>query len=138
MSDNTKAKKLADEHWEWLERLLEYVYKSAFEHGYKHALEDIRARGGRASQKREPKPTASEGEPSREENYGRWRAIEIREPYLRVSQNDRGGEKKMGRWRKLRPRTGDLENDLERVKEFITHKVRLHKGEWYILEEDTK
>lgn len=30
------SKKLAEEHWEWLERLLHRVYVDAFEHGYKH------------------------------------------------------------------------------------------------------
>jgi len=35
-----QSKKLADEHWEWLSKLLEYVYKTAFIHGYKHGQED--------------------------------------------------------------------------------------------------
>lgn len=30
------SKKLADEHWAWLQVLLEKVYKDAFIHGYKH------------------------------------------------------------------------------------------------------
>ncbi len=30
--------KLAEEHWAWLVRLLELVYKDAFIHGYKHGL----------------------------------------------------------------------------------------------------
>ena len=32
------AEELADEHWEWLEELLEYLYKSAFIHGFKHGV----------------------------------------------------------------------------------------------------
>ena len=32
---------LAEEHWEWLQRLLERVYKDAFIHGYKHGREDL-------------------------------------------------------------------------------------------------
>ena len=31
-----KAIVLANEHWAWLETLLEKVYKDAFAHGYKH------------------------------------------------------------------------------------------------------
>ena len=34
------SERLADEHWAWLMKLLEYVYKSAFIHGYKHGKED--------------------------------------------------------------------------------------------------
>ncbi len=31
--------KLAEEHWKWLEGMLGYLYKTAFIHGYIHALE---------------------------------------------------------------------------------------------------
>jgi len=34
-----EATSLADEHWDWLGKLLEYLYKSAFIHGYKHGTE---------------------------------------------------------------------------------------------------
>jgi hypothetical protein len=34
------SKKLADEHWAWLESLLRKVYTDAFVHGYKHGKED--------------------------------------------------------------------------------------------------
>ncbi len=34
------AKKLADEHWAWVVRWLEMVYKDAFAHGYKHGQQD--------------------------------------------------------------------------------------------------
>lgn len=33
---NHKAIKLANEHWAWLQMLLERVYKDAFIHGYRH------------------------------------------------------------------------------------------------------
>ena len=47
---------LADEHWQWLQGLydslpspvdfnvsaVEYLYKTAFVHGYKHAIENIK------------------------------------------------------------------------------------------------
>lgn len=33
-------KDLADEHWQWVESVLELIYKSAFIHGYKHGKED--------------------------------------------------------------------------------------------------
>lgn len=49
-----RAKKLANDHWKYIEALLythdepednvkkaEFHYITAFEHGYKHALEDI-------------------------------------------------------------------------------------------------
>ena len=49
-----RAVKLAEEHWEYIDKLLElhavekelrdiiaYHYKTAFIHGYKHAKEDI-------------------------------------------------------------------------------------------------
>jgi hypothetical protein len=38
------AEKLADEHWEWIKVLLEYLYKTAFQHGYKHAKEEEKTR----------------------------------------------------------------------------------------------
>ena len=34
-----EAKRLADEHWEWLGPLLEYLYKGALIHGFKHGVE---------------------------------------------------------------------------------------------------
>lgn len=49
-----EAEKLADEHWEWLGKvfalskniqnieLTEYLYKTAFVHGYKHAMDEIK------------------------------------------------------------------------------------------------
>lgn len=52
-----RAKKLANDHWGYIEGLLlahaadenivtiEYHYKTAFEHGYKHAVEDIKEEG---------------------------------------------------------------------------------------------
>lgn len=40
----TSAEKLADEHWKWLEKLLEYVYKTAFIHGYKHGVDDTESK----------------------------------------------------------------------------------------------
>jgi len=36
----SRGRELADEHWEWLGKLLEYTYKTAFVHGYKHGKED--------------------------------------------------------------------------------------------------
>ena len=49
-----RAKKLANDHWEWLGGLFDrldvedsigkYLYKTAFKHGYKHALEDIKSK----------------------------------------------------------------------------------------------
>lgn len=33
-------KKKADEHWAWVVRWLELIYKDAFIHGYKHGVED--------------------------------------------------------------------------------------------------
>ena len=38
-----KAKKLAEEHWKWLESWLHIVYVDAFIHGYKHAVEDLKS-----------------------------------------------------------------------------------------------
>ncbi len=37
----SSAKKLADEHWDWLVVLLELMYKDAFIHGYKHCEETV-------------------------------------------------------------------------------------------------
>ena len=34
-----KATILANEHWAWLQTLLEKIYKDAFIHGYKHGRE---------------------------------------------------------------------------------------------------
>ncbi len=39
MSD-LQGVRLANEHWTWLQTLLEKVYKDAFLHGYKHGTED--------------------------------------------------------------------------------------------------
>ena len=36
----TDAERLAEEHWAWLSKLLEKVYKDAFIHGYKHGHEE--------------------------------------------------------------------------------------------------
>ncbi len=35
-----EATVLAQEHWNWLVRLLERIYKDAMIHGYKHGYED--------------------------------------------------------------------------------------------------
>ena len=40
MSNGDDAKRLATEHWEWVVRWLEIVYKDAFIHGYKHGVQD--------------------------------------------------------------------------------------------------
>uniref|UniRef100_A0A6M3KKW9 Uncharacterized protein n=1 Tax=viral metagenome TaxID=1070528 RepID=A0A6M3KKW9_9ZZZZ len=37
---STLPNQLADEHWEFIQRWLEMVYKDAFIHGYKHGIED--------------------------------------------------------------------------------------------------
>jgi Leu/Phe-tRNA-protein transferase len=34
------AKKLAEEHWTWLESLLRKIYVDAFIHGFHHGLEE--------------------------------------------------------------------------------------------------
>ena len=49
-----RAKELANDHWEWLGGLFDrlgiedsigkYLYKTAFIHGYKHAIEDIKSK----------------------------------------------------------------------------------------------
>ncbi len=36
-----EVRKLAEEHWEWLESLLHKVYVDAMIHGYKHAIDDV-------------------------------------------------------------------------------------------------
>lgn len=36
----SKEEILAKEHWEWLSKYTEYLYKTAFIHGYKHGQED--------------------------------------------------------------------------------------------------
>jgi len=36
----TLPKQLANEHWNWVVRWLEIVYKDAFIHSYKHGMED--------------------------------------------------------------------------------------------------
>jgi len=43
---NEKAKKLADEHWEFLQKCKEKEFKDGFIHGYKHGVEDERERKG--------------------------------------------------------------------------------------------
>ena len=57
--DEKKVEKLADEHWEWIEGLwsslpddsqfgistCEYLYKTAFIHGWKHAIADDKQTG---------------------------------------------------------------------------------------------
>lgn len=40
LRNSTLPKQLANEHWAWVVRWLEIVYKDAFEHGYKHGRED--------------------------------------------------------------------------------------------------
>lgn len=40
ITDLERAKSLANEHWAWLQTLLEKVYKDAFAHGYKHGQQD--------------------------------------------------------------------------------------------------
>jgi hypothetical protein len=35
-----KSQELADEHWGWLGPLLEKFYKDAFQHGFKHGVEE--------------------------------------------------------------------------------------------------
>jgi len=37
-----RVKKIAEEHWEWLEKWLRIVYVDAFIHGYKHGEEDAK------------------------------------------------------------------------------------------------
>ena len=37
-----KAKELAENHWQFLERWLHMVFVDGFIHGYKHALEEER------------------------------------------------------------------------------------------------
>jgi len=39
-----KAKELAENHWQFLERWLHMVFVDGFIHGYKHALEERRKR----------------------------------------------------------------------------------------------
>jgi hypothetical protein len=34
--EKAEAKRLADEHWAWIVKWLEMVFKDAFIHGYKH------------------------------------------------------------------------------------------------------
>lgn len=34
------SEQLAEDHWQWLMKVLEVVYKGAFVHGYKHGKED--------------------------------------------------------------------------------------------------
>jgi len=36
LEDLREAQRLANEHWAWLQTLLEKIYKDAFAHGYKH------------------------------------------------------------------------------------------------------
>jgi len=40
MTDKSHGEQLADEHWEWVVRWLEMIYKDAFLHGYKHGQEN--------------------------------------------------------------------------------------------------
>lgn len=37
--DKKIAETLAEEHWEWLEKVLRRIYTDAFTHGYKHGVE---------------------------------------------------------------------------------------------------
>jgi len=36
------AKELADDHWEYVEKICEMMYKTAMIHGYKHGWEDAK------------------------------------------------------------------------------------------------
>ena len=40
--DMERARKLANQHWEYLSNRIGLFYKDAFVHGYKHAVEDMR------------------------------------------------------------------------------------------------
>jgi len=35
-----RAKQLAEEHWEWLEKWLHMIFVDAFVHGYKHGKKE--------------------------------------------------------------------------------------------------
>lgn len=39
--DTLDALRLANDHWEWVVRWLEMVYKDAFIHGYKHGIQTM-------------------------------------------------------------------------------------------------
>ena len=39
-----EARKLADEHWTWVEKVVGHVAKDFFIHGYKHGKEKKRSR----------------------------------------------------------------------------------------------
>ena len=39
LASEEEAKRLATEHWDWVVRWLEIVYKDAFIHGYKHGYD---------------------------------------------------------------------------------------------------
>ena len=39
--NTTLPKQLADEHWAWVVKWLEMVYKDAFIHGFKHGVESV-------------------------------------------------------------------------------------------------
>lgn len=41
-NSNQKARKLAEEHWEWLESLLHKIFIDAFIHGYKHSQQEVK------------------------------------------------------------------------------------------------
>ena len=46
MGKRSEEEKLADDHWNWLQDLLEVVHKEAFIHGYKHGKAKKRSKGG--------------------------------------------------------------------------------------------
>jgi len=46
--DLEEAKKLADEHWTWFEKVVGHVAKDFFIHGYKHGVESKRKRQHKA------------------------------------------------------------------------------------------
>lgn len=40
--DKERAEVLADEHWEWFQKVVGHVAKDFFTHGYKHGADAIR------------------------------------------------------------------------------------------------
>ena len=40
MTREYQGRELAEAHWAWLGPLLEHIYVDAFEHGFKHGVED--------------------------------------------------------------------------------------------------
>ena len=50
--DKEEAKKLAEEHWKWLEALLHKIYVDAMVHGIKHGEGGVNDTTGRGQTKR--------------------------------------------------------------------------------------